>query len=126
MDRSGELRVPLPIKIAFGVITVLFFIILLAFMFVINDVRDISNKNTTLLVRQEVLTRENQARITEIQASRIGSCKETYAGIRKVFLPFFPEKPRSKKQQADIDKFNVTIDTLRAGCGTQTLPDNKN
>ena len=80
-----------PIKVAFIAVTLLFFLTLAGFAWVIND----------------------------IQNSRESSCRQTYNGIREVFRPFFPEPPRTKEQQADLDKFNNTIDRLMSGCSKQ-------
>lgn len=60
-------------------------------------------------------------RISEIQQARVASCKQTYEGIGKVFLPFFPPpKQRTKEQRANLAKLNRTIRDLQAQCGKQT------
>jgi hypothetical protein len=117
-----ELAIPLPIKIAFAIVTLLFFATLLGFSFVVNSIRDVSNKNTALLAQSQVLNRENKARINEIQSNRLETCKEIYRGVRKVFRPFFPPPPRTKQQVDDIEKFNLTVDKLVASCGEFVNP----
>lgn len=65
--------------------------------------------------------RANQHRINEIQDARLESCRQTYDGIRKTFLPFFPPpRQRTAKQKADLAKLNRTIHGLKAQCGKQT------
>lgn len=113
-----DLKIPVSIKISFIIITMLFFVTLLAFSWVVADVRRISNDNIQLLAKNEILAKENKARITEIQNNRVEGCKNIYAGIRKVFKPFFPPAPRTRKQQADLDKFNNTIIALQEECAS--------
>lgn len=107
------------IKIAFGILTLIFFAILIGFAWVVSDIHRISEQN-------QVLIEENNARVTEIQESRTSSCRQTYEGIRQVFKPFFPPPPRTKEQQDSLDLFNETIDGFVAGCTEQTKPDDVN
>jgi hypothetical protein len=62
----------------------------------------------------------NSQRVGDIQKSRVASCQQTYEGIREVFRPFFPPRPRSKEQQANLDKFNRIVDRRKANCTKQT------
>lgn len=94
------------IKFAFVLMSVIFFLVLIGFARVVNDVSE--------------LTKENEARIADIQSSRTESCKQTYRGIREVFRPFFPKEPRTQKQKKDLSKFNTTITKLQQGCTKQT------
>lgn len=103
------------IKICFGIITVLFFLILSGFAWVISDVKDLSHTTQNLAV-------ENSNRITEIQQSRLDSCKRTYNGVSEIFQPFFPANPETKEEKEFIHKFNMLIDKLVAGCEKQTHP----
>lgn len=65
----------------------------------------------------------NHARINDIQASRIESCRHTYEGIREVFRPFFPPRGhRTKRQRHQVTKFNHQVDRLKRGCVAQTAP----
>lgn len=98
------------IQLVFGIMVALVIVLLAGVAWAVLDIRD--------------LGKENKTRITEIQASRLESCKQTYAGIHKVFLPFFPPKPRTQKQQDDIDKFDLTITTLTEGCEKQVRSSN--
>lgn len=113
------------IKVAFIIVTALFFIVLIAFSWVVNDIRVLSDRQTSLLDQNTQLVAENAKRIDEIQNSRLESCKRTYEGIREVFRPFNPPKPRTTQQQSDLDKFNGTIDGLMAGCSVQIKPKEK-
>lgn len=104
---------------AFVLLTLLFFLTLGLFAWLLHDVRDLSQKNAKVSKATARLSIENSKRISEIQASRIESCQTTYEGVRKVFRPFFPKDP---KQKALIVKFNSVIDGLVAGCESQTKP----
>lgn len=101
------------IKRAFFVITLIFFLILAGFAWVVHDIRELSRQT-------KVLVLENQKRISEIQDSRVDSCKSSYDGIYDVFVEFFPEHPRSKKEQESVDKFTNKIKVLRDNCAKQT------
>lgn len=61
----------------------------------------------------------NNNRISDIQHARKASCERTYEGIREVFKPFFPKHPKGK-QLRDEQKFNRTINGLKAHCTIQT------
>lgn len=104
------------ITISFVILTILFFLTLVSYMLVLRDVRHLANENKARIT-------ENRARINDIQNSRVESCKRTYEGVRDVFNPFIPPpSARTKRQQADIDKFNKVINKLKKGCVTQTRP----
>lgn len=90
------------IRRAFIILTVIFFLILCGFASVA-----IANRN----------------RVDEIQENRVRSCEAVYDGIREVFQPFFPDKPRTKEETENIRKFNETITKFRARCEEQTRPD---
>jgi hypothetical protein len=68
------------------------------------------------------LVQANSDRIHDIQQSRVDSCERTYEGIREVFKPFYPPKPRTLKQIQDLETFNDTINNLKAHCVIQTHP----
>lgn len=101
------------VKLAFIIVTSIFFLTLVGFSWIIHDVRANSNARIELV-------KQNRQRIKDIQESRIASCQTTYNGIREVFRPFFPPVPRTPKQEADLNKFNSTIDKLIKQCKTQT------
>lgn len=118
------------IKVSFIVLTLLFFLTLGGFAWVITDIRDLSNDTATLSKKTAALSKatahlalENSRRISEIQASRVESCKKTYGRVGEIFKPFFPPKPRTKEQQAQIDKFQNTINSLQRHCSEQTKPE---
>ena len=102
-----------PIVWAFIGLTVVFFSTCVGFAWVVHDVNDNSDQLTALVA-------ENQARITDIQTTRIESCERTYEGIREVFSPFFPKPPLTQQQLNNLERFNKTIADLRAGCVNQT------
>jgi hypothetical protein len=108
------------IKLSFILLTLLFFAIIAGFTWVLLDVRDLSSKTAALTKVSVRLTIENTKRINEIQKSRKFSCKQTYRGVRNVFRPFFPKRPHTSEQERTIRKFNRTVDTLVAGCESQT------
>jgi hypothetical protein len=103
-DKEGRVV----IVVVFLIMTLLFITTLAGFAWVVSDVRDLS--------------RENQHRIEDIQRSRLESCRQTYAGIREVFRPFFPTEPLTKQQQKDLDKFNNQITKLQLQCVKQVKP----
>jgi cell shape-determining protein MreC len=87
------------IVIAFALITLLFFVIVLGF---------------------SLSVRENSHRIREIQASRLESCQRTYSGIKEVFAPLIPVDPETRLERERIKKFYEEIEKLRKGCIDQT------
>jgi hypothetical protein len=73
------------------------------------------------LHEQRELSDANRSLIADIQQARVSSCRQTYEGVREVFLPFFPpKKDRTAEQQANLDKLDRTVDRLKARCGQQT------
>jgi hypothetical protein len=115
-EEKRELQIPVPVKIAFVIITILFFATLLGFSFVIHDLRNVSSENLQLSAKNEILNRENKKRINEIQNSRIETCDSVYTGIYQVFAPFFPPPPRTQQQLQTLEKFNSTIARLKLKC----------
>lgn len=107
---------------SFVVLTVLFFLTLLGFAWVLTDVRDLSQKTANLSKATAHLSVENSKRINEIQTSRTSSCKKTYRGILDVIRPFFPKKGATKEQKATRAKFQRIINRLVKGCEKQTRP----
>lgn len=95
-----------PFVITIIIISIIFFVILVAFSW--------------LVIKSQNLADENKNRITDIQHSRIESCKQNYEGIKEVFKPFFPPPPRTQEQQDNLDKFNATILRLKNNCIKQT------
>lgn len=106
-EKVKKEKVPIPrkVEVAFVAMIVIFVLLVGGLTWAVIDIQN--------------LGKENKTRINDIQNSRLESCKQTYAGIHKVFVPFFPPKPRTQKQQNDLDKFNLTIDTLTKGCEKQ-------
>ena len=95
------------LEVAFGIMVVLMVAILAVFAWTVSDVQS--------------LEQENQDRISDIQSSRIESCKTTYAGIQGAFAPFYPPPPRTKKQEDDLKAFKDNIRNLERGCEAQIL-----
>lgn len=84
------------ITIAFGLITLLFFSIVLGF---------------------SLSVRENTQRIQDIQESRIASCKQTYTALRDVFNGYvIPNVQLNDRGLTAIEKFNDQVNSLRDGC----------
>ena len=113
-----------PIKAAFVIITLIFFLTLAGFAWIVQDVSDNSSQLTLLVSENQKriadIQQVNHDRIQDIQEARIESCEKTYAGIKEVFRPFFPPPPRTPEQQRDLDTFNETIRVLQSGCKQQT------
>ncbi len=111
-----------PIKLSFIILTVVFFLVLGGFAWVVHDVKTNSGHIRVLLVQNASLAHENSDRITDIQQSRIESCERTYEGIREVFRPFFPKHPTNQRQIDNVETFNTTINNLKKACTKQTKP----
>ena len=115
IDKDEYQRRMTKVNRAFLVLTILFFVILVSFMILLNNVRHISAKAVALSKENKTLLRENNERIKEEKRAAIVSCKHTYSGIRDVFEIFFPIGP-SKEEKKNIDKFNNRIDDLQRAC----------
>lgn len=110
------------IKSSFVILTLIFFLILCGFAWLVHDIGEVSQENKRLATANKLLLVENTNRITDIQKSRTESCQRTYEGIREVLRPFFPPPPRTETQQANLDKFNDKVDELKTNCTKQTDP----
>jgi hypothetical protein len=111
------------IKLSFAALTILFFLVLGGFSWLLNDIRDLSEDTAGLTKKTAVLNLANRHRINEIQESRVSSCKRTYSGIRDVLRAFFPvAKKRTHVERTAISKLNRTIFVLRRSCKRQTKP----
>lgn len=104
------------VKIAFIIVTLIFFLTVCGFAWMVIRVQNLSEDTRDLVQTKAQLITANSNRIKEIQQTRVDNCKANYSGVRKVFRPFFPKKPRTLKQQADLDRFNRTIDGLKKDC----------
>jgi hypothetical protein len=66
------------------------------------------------------LVAQNQARINDIQTSRVESCKANYNGTYEVISSLFPPvKVRSIEQAERLSKLNETIKKLKLRCKKQ-------
>jgi hypothetical protein len=66
------------------------------------------------------LVEQNQERITDIQTSRVLSCKANYEGIRQVAISLYPpRKIRSVQQAESLSNLNETIKKLKLKCAKQ-------
>lgn len=117
------------IKTSFVALTILFFLTLTGFGWVLNDLSEQSKKTkkladttATLSKRTAHLTKENSKRISEIQASRISSCKTTYLSYPLVFKPFLPKKPYTPQDKILLKKFRSRVAYLVHRCEIQTKP----
>lgn len=121
-NRNGSHVKARRIKTSFVAIVVIFLLTLMGFSYLLNDVVNLSHKTSHLSKATAHLSLENSKRITEIQSSRVSSCKKTYRGVRDVFRPFFPSKPRTEAQKDLVQRFNRRINLLVRGCNNQTKP----
>lgn len=110
------------ITATFVIMVVIVVAVLSGFGWVVSDVRDLTESNKNLAIANKNLLRENSNRINEIQTNRLAACIGTYEGIKQVFQPFFPPPPRSKIQQAQLDKFNKIVNRLKKGCKKKIQP----
>ena len=111
---------------AFVMLTITFLLVLISFSWILTDVQnsqesieDLTKENHRLAQVNRLLIRENHLRISEIQDSRVESCKKTYTGISDVFRPFFPKEPLTDAQRERLEQFNTTIVGLKNGCNRQ-------
>jgi hypothetical protein len=124
-ESSPKKRLARPIKIAFVLITILFFAILVGYSKIYTNSKNDLTRDRERLSEIQKLTQENAQRIVEIQGSRTYSCKQTYRGIRKVVFQLYPPQPaRTDAQQESLEKFSITIDKFIDGCTKQTKPKN--
>ena len=126
-DKKEKIRVR-TIKLAFTILTILFFLTLVGFAWVLNDVQSLTQKTANLTKANGRITRttahltvENSKRIKEIQISRASSCRQTYRGVRKVVEKLLPKHP-TPVQKANTQKFEGIIHNLIEGCKAQTKP----
>jgi len=103
------------IKVAFVMLTILFFAILISFMILLVNVRNLSHKAVKLTLQNNYLVHQNSLRIKEDQTTRIKSCEKGYTGIGEVFEIFFPKKP-TEQQKENFKKFNNRIEQLKRNC----------
>jgi hypothetical protein len=101
---------------AFLLLTALFFAILISFMVLLINVRDISHKAVRLSNQNAILLKENDKRIKQDKIAVIAACKHTYSGIKDVFEIYFPKHTTSAKQERDIKRFNARIEELKLAC----------
>jgi hypothetical protein len=66
------------------------------------------------------LGEQNNERISDIQKSRIESCKANYEGIKRVAISLYPPRTvRSVQQAESLSKLNETIRKLKKKCAKQ-------
>lgn len=119
MAEDHEVEIPKRVTRSFIALCAVFAILLSIMGCQQRQVRDLSDRSARLAEISAKLSQENADRISDIQSARAASCRRTYEGIREVFKPFFPPKPNAR-QKADQDKFNRTVDRLKANCNKQT------
>lgn len=62
----------------------------------------------------------NHDRINQIQASRLESCRRTYASFAQIFDPFIP-KNQTPAAEKKTDEFEAIIARLERRCAAQIL-----
>lgn len=89
----------------------------------VRSSRDAAQDAKKVAQNVQVLSQQNQERISDIQKSRISSCRANYRSFHTVFDPFFPPPDkRTTKQEEDFDKFNRIITAKIMQCKKQVLP----
>jgi hypothetical protein len=107
------------VKIAFVILTLVFFLTVVGFMKVVIDVRNLSEDSIKQGKNYIRLTKENKRLINEIQKSRISSCKKTYDGIKEVVhVSFFRNRPLTEERKIFLIKFDKIITDFKKGCTT--------
>jgi hypothetical protein len=103
------------VKVAFVLLTILFFAILVSFMVLLVQVRHVSHRAVQIAQDNATLLAENQQRIADDRKNKITQCKKVYSGVKDVFEIFFPKHANSR-DKANIKKFNRRIDVLQTTC----------
>lgn len=107
-------------KLAFAILTVIFFATLFGYMKLVLDIRNLSHESIHLTEKYIVLTKENKRVIAEIQKNRLTSCQKTYEGIHDVVrIAFLGERPLTEEQKKFSIHFNMIISDLKKKCKTQ-------
>lgn len=100
------------IRISFILLTIVFCLTLIGFLWLVRETHDLGQQNRALIL-------ENQRQDKEDIENSILLCKRNIEGVRQIFLPFYPVPPRTEEQQASVDKFNNRVDTLKKNCSKQ-------
>lgn len=90
------------IPIAFIIITLIFFITLVVFAKIVNDVKTIASENRALLVI-------GNKHISEIKELELKECESRTNRVFESIKPFIPTHPQTKKQIKEIDTFNSAV-----------------
>ena len=106
------------VKVAFVMLTILFFGILISFMVLLIQVRHVSHRAVEISHNNAMLVNENQQRLVNDRRNKIAQCKKVYTGVKDVFEIFFSNKATGKKK-ANIKKFNNRINELQKTCDNQ-------
>jgi hypothetical protein len=103
------------VKVAFVLLTLLFFAILISFMVLLVQVRHVSHNAVHISRNNSILLSENRKRIINDQRNKIVQCKHVYSGVKEVFEIFFPKNAKGRERK-NIEKFNDRINELKASC----------
>lgn len=89
----------------------------------IRSLRENSEAQRKSSVEVKNLVKQNKERISEIQQSRLESCKANYQSFHAVFDPFFPPKnKRTPEQKENFVKFDKIIADKIKHCRAQVSP----
>lgn len=72
------------------------------------------------LHRQSELTRQNHARVSEIQQSRIESCEATYRKMQQILLVSLEGRPRTPERIQRFERLYALVDPHQ--CSQQVNP----
>ena len=100
------------IRVAFLLLTCVFVLTLLGFLWLVRETHDLGRQNRALIL-------ENQRQDRDDISNSILLCRRNIEGVRQIFLPFYPVPPRTEEQQAAVDKFNNRVDSLKKNCSKQ-------
>ena len=112
-EQNGDIQVRTnAIRVAFLLLTCVFVLALLGFLWLVRETHDLGRQNRALIL-------ENQRQDNDDVKNSILLCRRNIEGVRQIFLPFYPVPPRTEEQQASVDKFNDRVNLLKKNCAKQ-------
>lgn len=119
-ENNGEDRVRTnAIRVAFLLLTCVFVLALLGFLWLARETHDLAEENVRLGKANRALILDNQRQDKADIANSIRLCRQNLEGVRQIFKPFFPPPPVTPEVQERLTKFNNRVDGLKRGCARQ-------
>lgn len=116
----------LTIRVAFLLLTLVFVLSLLCFLWLFKSTHDLAEDTASLGRANHDLLIKSQKRDKQYREDSVVLCRKNIEGVRQVFKPFFPPKPLTLEQKAAITKFNRRVNLLKNGCNKPNKPNKPN